>query len=133
MKAWFKEQGIDENGMGSIGKITGLKDLPPNKVLTGYLKQAAAFVDDGAKTMQRPKKAATPRPRNSRRTRRRPQEEQGRAKSLDRLQPKLPARVRRMDHRSQARRNKRKAHRPGHRVDRRRQAAQLEVSELLAV
>jgi len=62
MKAWFKEQGIDNEGMGSLGKITSLKDLPPNKVLTGYIKQAAAFIDDGARTMTRPKKATRPAP-----------------------------------------------------------------------
>jgi uncharacterized protein YdeI (YjbR/CyaY-like superfamily) len=62
MKAWFKEQGIDSEGMGSLGKLTSIKDLPPNKVLAGYIKQAAAFIDDGAKTMQRPRKAAKPAP-----------------------------------------------------------------------
>lgn len=62
MKAWFKEQGIDNEGMGSLGKITSLKDLPPNKVLIGYIKQAAVFIDDGAKTMSSPKKAARPAP-----------------------------------------------------------------------
>lgn len=62
MKGWFKEQGIDSEGMGSLGKLTSVKDLPPNKVLVGYIKQAAAFIDDGAKTMQRSKKAARPAP-----------------------------------------------------------------------
>ncbi|MBS1821659.1 MAG: YdeI/OmpD-associated family protein [Acidobacteria bacterium] len=62
MKAWFKEQGTDNEGMGSLGKLTGVKDLPPNKVLIGYIRQAAAFIDDGAKTMQRPRKAARPAP-----------------------------------------------------------------------
>jgi uncharacterized protein YdeI (YjbR/CyaY-like superfamily) len=62
MKAWFAEQGIDNDGMGSLGKITTLKDLPPSMVLTGYIRQAAAFIDDGAKTMTRPKKASRPAP-----------------------------------------------------------------------
>ena len=63
MKAYLEEQGTAKNGnMGSMGKITTLKDLPPNKVLTAYFKQAAAFIDDGAKTMQRPRKAAKPAP-----------------------------------------------------------------------
>lgn len=62
MKAWFKEQGIDSEGMGSLGKITSVKDLPANKVLIGYCKQAAKFIDDGTKTMTRPKKAARPAP-----------------------------------------------------------------------
>jgi len=63
MKAYLEEQGTAKNGnMGSLGKITTLKDLPPNKTLTGYCKQAAAFIDDGAKTMQRPREAAKPAP-----------------------------------------------------------------------
>jgi uncharacterized protein YdeI (YjbR/CyaY-like superfamily) len=63
MKAYLEEQGIAKNGnMGAMGKITTLKDLPPNKVLAGYLKQAATLIDDGAKTMTRPKKAAKPAP-----------------------------------------------------------------------
>jgi uncharacterized protein YdeI (YjbR/CyaY-like superfamily) len=63
MKAYLEEQGIAKNGnMGAMGKITTLKDLPPNKILTAYCKQAAAFIDDGAKTMTRPKKAAKPAP-----------------------------------------------------------------------
>lgn len=63
MKAYLEEQGIAKNGnMGAMGKITTLKDLPPNKVLAGYLRQAATLIDDGAKTMTRPKKAAKPAP-----------------------------------------------------------------------
>jgi uncharacterized protein YdeI (YjbR/CyaY-like superfamily) len=63
MKAYLEEQGIAKNGsMGAMGKITTLKDLSPNKVLAGYLKQAATLIDDGAKTMTRPKKAAKPAP-----------------------------------------------------------------------
>ena len=63
MKAYLEEQGIAKNGnMGTMGKITTLKDLPSDKVLAGYCKQAAKFIDDGAKTMQRPKKAAKPAP-----------------------------------------------------------------------
>jgi uncharacterized protein YdeI (YjbR/CyaY-like superfamily) len=63
MKVYLEEQGIAKNGnMGAMGKITTLKDLPPNKVLTAYCKQAAAFIDEGAKTMTRPKKAAKPAP-----------------------------------------------------------------------
>lgn len=58
MKAYLEEQGIAKNGnMGAMGKITTLKDLPTNKILVGYLKQAATLIDDGAKTMTRPKKA----------------------------------------------------------------------------
>lgn len=63
MKAYLEEQGTAKNGnMGSMGKITTLKDLPPNKTLNAYCKQAAAFIDAGSKTMTRPKKAEKPAP-----------------------------------------------------------------------
>jgi uncharacterized protein YdeI (YjbR/CyaY-like superfamily) len=38
------------NGMGTFGKITGVKDLPPRKKLVKYIKVAAKAVDDGART-----------------------------------------------------------------------------------
>ena len=38
------------NGMGTFGKITGVKDLPPRKKLVNYIKVAAKAVDDGART-----------------------------------------------------------------------------------
>jgi len=41
------EQG---SGMGKFGKITGLKDLPSDKVLLGYFKQAAGFITSGERT-----------------------------------------------------------------------------------
>jgi uncharacterized protein YdeI (YjbR/CyaY-like superfamily) len=62
MRDQLKKDGYDSDGMGSLGKLTTIKDLPSNKVLVGYIKQAAAFIDDGAKTMSRTKKAATPAP-----------------------------------------------------------------------
>ena len=63
MRDYLKEQGVDEkDGMGSLGKIATLKDLPPNKTLVTYIKHAAMLIDDGARTMTRPKKAARPAP-----------------------------------------------------------------------
>jgi len=63
MRELMKKDGLTpEEGMGSFGKLTAKKDLPSDKVVTGYIRQAAAFIDDGAKTMQRPKKAARPAP-----------------------------------------------------------------------
>jgi uncharacterized protein YdeI (YjbR/CyaY-like superfamily) len=38
---------LQEGGMGSLGKITSLKDLPPDKKLLGYIRQAAALIDAG--------------------------------------------------------------------------------------
>lgn len=46
-----------EDAMGHFGRITSLKDLPPKKVLLGYVKKACELNDSGIK------KAAPPRPR----------------------------------------------------------------------
>jgi hypothetical protein len=62
MRDQLRKDGFESDGMGSLGKITSLKDLPPNKILTGYIKQAATLIDDGAKTMTRPRKAPKPAP-----------------------------------------------------------------------
>src|SRR5271170_1513128 len=35
------------DAMGSLGRITGVKDLPPDKQMLGWIRQAAAFVDSG--------------------------------------------------------------------------------------
>ncbi len=56
--AMRKDGVLSGDGMGKLGKITSVKDLPPNRVMMGYVKQAAAFVDAGGKTMQRKPKAA---------------------------------------------------------------------------
>jgi hypothetical protein len=37
-------------GMGTFGKITGIKDLPSDKVLAGYIQQAAGFITRGERT-----------------------------------------------------------------------------------
>ncbi len=44
-----------ETAMGHLGKITSLKDLPSDKVLIGYIKEAAKLNDEGAKLPQKPK------------------------------------------------------------------------------
>jgi uncharacterized protein YdeI (YjbR/CyaY-like superfamily) len=38
---------VQDGGMGSFGRIASLKDLPSDKKLLGYIKQATAFVDEG--------------------------------------------------------------------------------------
>jgi uncharacterized protein YdeI (YjbR/CyaY-like superfamily) len=44
----LQEDGVIQDGaMGSFGRITSLKDLPPDKKLIAYVKQAAVFVDQG--------------------------------------------------------------------------------------
>ncbi|RAJ80274.1 uncharacterized protein YdeI (YjbR/CyaY-like superfamily) [Chitinophaga dinghuensis] len=44
-----------ETAMGHLGKITSLKELPADKILIKYLKQAAKLIDEGAKVPQKPK------------------------------------------------------------------------------
>ena len=39
----------DPNGMAAFGKMTVVSDLPPRKVLAGYIKKAAALNDEGVK------------------------------------------------------------------------------------
>lgn len=38
---------LKAGGMGSLGRISSLKDLPPDKLLLGYLRQAAALIESG--------------------------------------------------------------------------------------
>jgi uncharacterized protein YdeI (YjbR/CyaY-like superfamily) len=38
---------VQEGGMGSLGRIASVKDLPPDKQLLGYLRQAAVFIESG--------------------------------------------------------------------------------------
>lgn len=42
--------------MGSLGRITGLYDLPPDKVIIDFIKQAKALNDNDIKLPQRQKK-----------------------------------------------------------------------------
>ena len=59
MNAILNADGLhSENGMGSLGKITSLKDLPPDKQLLGYYRHAAALILNGERTksLVRPKK-----------------------------------------------------------------------------
>ena len=49
-----------EGGMGSLGKIASLKDLPRDSALLGYLRQATVFVKDGGTTFPKRTKAAKP-------------------------------------------------------------------------
>ena len=49
--------------MGSLGKITTLKDLPPDKTLTAWLKLAAAFMESSTSTSPKTIRVAkAPRP-----------------------------------------------------------------------
>jgi len=41
---------VDGDGMGSFGRIASLKDLPSDKQMLAWVRQAAAFVDSGQHT-----------------------------------------------------------------------------------
>jgi uncharacterized protein YdeI (YjbR/CyaY-like superfamily) len=44
----LRADGVVEGGaMGTFGRITTLKDLPPDKKLLAYVRQAAGFVEEG--------------------------------------------------------------------------------------
>jgi uncharacterized protein YdeI (YjbR/CyaY-like superfamily) len=48
MASVLSESGIvQDSAMGSLGRITSLKDLPPDKELVTYIRRAAAFIEQG--------------------------------------------------------------------------------------
>jgi hypothetical protein len=127
---------LQPEAMGSLGRLTHIEDLPADKQMLGLLRQAAAFIDSGQytspiaarnKVVKAPKPSVEAPPEFTRALK-------ANKKSLRRfrcLQPQLQAGICRMDRRRQARGDTRQAHRHGHRVDQRRQTAQLEIPELL--
>jgi uncharacterized protein YdeI (YjbR/CyaY-like superfamily) len=65
MNAILNEAGLhSENGMGSLGKITSLKDLPADKKMLGYYRQAAELILSGQRTksLERTPKSTKPAP-----------------------------------------------------------------------
>lgn len=49
-----------ETAMGHLGKIQSLADLPPDKTLVKWMKEAMQLNDSGVKLPAKPKAAATP-------------------------------------------------------------------------
>ncbi|MEK7263939.1 MAG: YdeI/OmpD-associated family protein [Bacteroidota bacterium] len=47
------------DAMGNLGRITSLKDLPPDKIILDFIKQAKKLNDDGIKLPAKPKKEKT--------------------------------------------------------------------------
>lgn len=41
---------VQDGAMGTLGRITSLKDLPAEKVMLGWVREAAAFIDSGQHT-----------------------------------------------------------------------------------
>ena len=63
MNAILNEAGLhSENGMGSLGKITSLKDLPADRKMLGYYRQAAELILSGQRTksLERTPKSVKP-------------------------------------------------------------------------
>jgi len=54
-------EGGERTGMGSFGKMTSVRDLPPKKELVALVRKAMALNEDGVKAPQ-PRTRATPRP-----------------------------------------------------------------------
>ena len=135
MNAILNEAGLhSEDGMGSLGKITSLKDLPSDKKMLGYYRHAAEL-HPHRRAHQVPRSVPQSRRSLPRRFLRSSlaalKKNKAAAKVFAAFSSLLPARIRRLDRRCQAPGDPRKTHRHGDRVDRRRQTAQLEVSELL--
>ncbi len=58
-------QVVQTEGMGTLGRITSVDDLPADKALLGWIRQAAGFVDSGQYTSPiaaRRKVVKTPKP-----------------------------------------------------------------------
>jgi uncharacterized protein YdeI (YjbR/CyaY-like superfamily) len=63
MNAILNAAGLhSENGMGSLGKIASLTDLPPDKQMLGYYRQAADLILSGQRTKSLERPAKTPKP-----------------------------------------------------------------------
>jgi uncharacterized protein YdeI (YjbR/CyaY-like superfamily) len=60
MAAALRADGIDgSEASGSFGRLTSVKDLPPAKVLLGYMKQAVALAESGnGRSLMSPKERA---------------------------------------------------------------------------
>jgi uncharacterized protein YdeI (YjbR/CyaY-like superfamily) len=63
MNAILNAAGLhSEDGMGSLGKITSLKDLPSDKKMLGYYRHAAELILTGQRTKSLERTAKTPKP-----------------------------------------------------------------------
>ncbi|HKV26389.1 MAG TPA: YdeI/OmpD-associated family protein [Candidatus Acidoferrum sp.] len=65
MQKALAADGLDSSeAMGTLGRITSLKDLPLDKALLAYMRHAGELVESGQRTksLERPKKAAKKKP-----------------------------------------------------------------------
>lgn len=62
MKNLLKKDGLDSSTtMGSLGRITAVKDLPPDKVLLRYMQRAAEMVESGERKKSIDRKPSAPK------------------------------------------------------------------------
>jgi uncharacterized protein YdeI (YjbR/CyaY-like superfamily) len=61
-KVLAKDGLVTSRAMGSLGRITGMKDLPADRLLLGYLGQAAEFVESGQRTKSIDRKPKSAKP-----------------------------------------------------------------------
>ncbi len=57
----LRETAASESAMGHLGKITSLKDLPPDKKIISWIKEAMLLNDNGIKLPPKPKAAPGPK------------------------------------------------------------------------
>jgi uncharacterized protein YdeI (YjbR/CyaY-like superfamily) len=63
MNAILNAAGLhSEDGMGSLGKISSLNDLPADKKMLGYYRHAAELIISGQRTKSLERTAKTPKP-----------------------------------------------------------------------
>jgi hypothetical protein len=113
-KVLMQDGVLQDGGMGSLGKITSLTDLPSDKQLIDYIRQAAALIDSGKEdnriVVARGVVKASKPPVDTPRVHCGAQEEQGCELRVRGIQPELQARVCGMDRRCQASRDSRAPH-----------------------
>ena len=122
--AVLRKAGVVRDGaMGSLGRITSVDTLPPEKKMIEWVAQAAALIESGQERSPiaaRPRvvKPAKPALKSPPDLNRALGKNKKAADDLCRLQPQLPPRIYRVDRRCQARRNPRATHRHRRHLDR---------------
>jgi uncharacterized protein YdeI (YjbR/CyaY-like superfamily) len=53
-------RGKERDSMGHLGQLKTLKNLPPDKIMIAYIKEAMALIDKGEKLTKGPAKPKTP-------------------------------------------------------------------------
>jgi uncharacterized protein YdeI (YjbR/CyaY-like superfamily) len=57
-----QEAAESRDGMGHLGRITSLEDLPPKKLLVGYIRKAMRLNEEGVPSPSRSREARKPKP-----------------------------------------------------------------------